>query len=176
MINYFSSYWNALCLVKQMKPAVPFLFYCLISITLATACNTNKDPVKEGTVFYFFPKENMYYDQDNDQYFLETKDSGWQAVYDLPTEQKDSLGEKVLLQNPPKPVWKNNAQDKLLYSLKAYTSTEDYRKKFYEDSINSLPKKAAAPTEDTTTSTKEKSRLGKFLEKIFSKKEKRDSQ
>jgi hypothetical protein len=88
--------------------------------------------------------------------------------------QKDSLGEKIRLINPPKPVWKNNEEDRLLYSLEKYTSRKDYQKNFYEDSINSLPKKMEKEDEKQAATEKEKSGFGKFLDKIFSKKDKKE--
>ena len=149
-----------------------FFAFALLIFFAFSGCNTHAPVQKEGTVFYFFPKENIYYDADNDQYFLQQKDSGWQTVSALPEGKKDSLGEKVLLTDTIRPVWKNNAQDKLLYSLKAYTSADDYQKKFYEDSINSLPKKIETIQQDTVVK-KEKTGLGKFFEKVFSKKDKK---
>ena len=149
-----------------------FLFlFCIAVTSLFFSCASRQQEEKEGTVFYFFPKANAYFDEDNNQYFITDKEKGWQAVTDLPPEEKDSLGEKILLTNPPTPVWKNNEQDRLLYSLSTYASAQEYRKKFYEDSLNSLPKKVQKAEEDTV-SKKEKTGLGKFLEKVFSKKEK----
>jgi hypothetical protein len=81
----------------------------------------------------------------------------------------------VLLNHPQKPLWKNNEQDRLLYSVALHTSPQEYQNKFYLDSINSLPKKEVTK-EESDIEEKEKTGFGKFLQKVFSKKEKKDKE
>ncbi len=91
----------------------------------------------------------------------------------------------MVLEKPEQPVWKSNEQHKMIYAASLYTSKQEYQKKFYEDSIKSLPKKTVAAIKDTAVIQeddvkKTKTGVGKFLERIFSgkkekKKEKVDS-
>ncbi|MBA3675779.1 MAG: hypothetical protein H0W75_12640 [Chitinophagaceae bacterium] len=141
--------------------------------------------IKQGTTFYFYPKSNVYYDLDNAQFYILSANEGWQATSQILEEQNAALGEKVILDKPDLPVWKANEQHKMIYAASLYTSKQEYQKKFYEDSINSLPKKTVVAIKDTTSTQEEnvkktKTGVGKFLEKIFSgkrdkKKEKEDS-
>ncbi len=152
-----------------------FRFLLMVSafaIFSSTACRTKEEVPKEGTVFYFYPEQNIYFDEDNNQYFMQDKEAGWQVVTVLPEGEKEKLGTKIRVQQPDKPVWKNNAQDRLLYSVQEYASASNYAQKFTEDSLNSLPKKSKK-IEEATPEEKLKSGFGKFLDKVFSKKEKK---
>jgi hypothetical protein len=155
--------------------------FALVVIAFSACESLGNQPGKEGTNFYFYPKSNIYYDVDNDQYFILSVNDGWKTVDEIPEEQKATLGEKVTLDHPGLPVWKANAEHKMIYAASLYNSQKDYREKFYQDSINSLPKETTiiATTIDSTVITSpgeenKKSGLGKFFDKIFSGKKKRD--
>jgi hypothetical protein len=159
-----------------------------IALILAVFFVYNKPAEKEtrqGTTFYFYPKSNIYYDVDNAQFYILSPTEGWQKVDEITEEQNAALGEKVILEKPELPVWKSNEQHKMIYAASLYTSKKEYQKKFYEDSINSLPKKTVVAIKDTAATQeddvkKSKTGVGKFLKRIFSgkkekKKEKVDS-
>jgi hypothetical protein len=147
-----------------------------ITIIFFTGCNSGEEVQKKvGTVFYFYPESNTYLDRDNGLYYVLNKEQGWQETKQLTTEQQTTLGTRVLLDHPQKPLWKNNEQDRLLYSVALHTSPQDYQKKLYQDSINSLPKKEPVK-EEKDIEEKEKTGFGKFLQKVFSKKEKKDKE
>ncbi len=147
--------------------------------------STAEKETRQGTTIYFYPKSNFYYDVDNAQFYILSPDEGWQKVDEITEEQNAALGEKVVLEKPEQPVWKSNEQHKMIYAASLYTSKQEYQKKFYEDSINSLPKKTVAAIKDTAATQeddvkKSKTGVGKFLKRIFSgkkekKKEKVDS-
>lgn len=143
------------------------------AIGILAGCNTNKEGRKEGTVFYFYPESNTYLDADNGLYYMLDQNKGWQETVQLSSAQEAALGTRVLITDPQKPVWKNNEQDRLLYSVALHTSPEVYQKNLYEDSINSLPKKIENK-ERKEIEEKEKTGLGKLLEKVFSKKDKKE--
>jgi hypothetical protein len=166
-----------------MKGFLAIIMSVAFVIIAFSACDSlGNQPGKDGTTFYFYPKSNIYYDVDNDQYFVLSVNDGWKTVDEIPEEQKAVLGEKVTLDHPELPVWKANAEHKMIYGASLYTSQKDYREKFYQDSLNSLLKETTiiATKIDTTVFTtgeeeeNKKSGIGKFFDKIFSGKKKRD--
>jgi hypothetical protein len=144
-----------------------------------------KKPVLTGKgVVYYYPKANIYYDVASYQYvFFDSTEKIWKQTKKISEEQKLSLGERATIAKPATPVWKNNADDKLVYSMNLYSSRSDLKEKFYTDSINSLPKKVLLPakprdtvaTPANTDEAKPKKGLKKFFDKLFGKKEKSDS-
>ena len=161
-----------------MKTFIAFLVICLIGyIVYKTISGKDNESNKVKTV-YFYPKANVYYQVGTGKYiFFEEEGKAWKLTKDFSEEQKLSLGEKAVIENPPSPVWKNNAEDRLVYSANLYSSPSDLKEKFHSDSINSLPAKpvirrdttiAKAPVEDQ----KPKSGLRKFFDKLFGGKDK----
>ena len=126
-------------------------------------------------VVYYYPKSNVYYDGRTGRYiYFSAEEDKWVQATSFTEEQKLSLGERALIDSPAAPVWKNNATDRMIYSVSLYAPS-DLSKKFVEDSISNLPRKkepviARKDMKVTKDSVKEKSGLGKLLDKIFGKK------
>jgi hypothetical protein len=128
-----------------------------------------QDENVQGTKFEFYPKSNIYYDVEKERYYLIVNDE-WQRKKNITKEQQSRLGKHVRIDKPGVPVWKDNEQHRLIYGTALYTSSADYRRKFYEDSIKSLPKKPVVPMSDSVRNEENKrSGVRKFLDRLFGK-------
>lgn len=130
-------------------------------------------PVKTGVV-YFYPKANVYYNVASGEYvYFDEQLKKWNQSEDFSEEQKLSLGEKAIIQKPADPIWKNNAEDRIIYSVNVYASSNELKEKFRTDSLNSLPKKTTkTPAKKVDSAAKEeadkeKSGIRKFFDKLF---------
>jgi hypothetical protein len=159
---------------------ITYCFALLVIFTSFSACN-EKEEFRQGDTIFYYPKPNVYYDVEEKQYFFLSDDNNeWQTNKNLEAFQKDSLGKNVVLNNPSLPVWKDNEHHRLVYGAALYTSAIDLQRKYYEDSINSLPKPPPVVKKDNTPVKleeeeeveKEKKGLKKFLDRVFKKKEK----
>jgi len=168
-----------------MKAILAILAFCIIGFFVYSAVKKEQPkPVKTGVVYYY-PKANVYYDVASEQYiYFDSTQKNWKQSKKFSEEQKLSLGEKAVIKNPSSPVWKNNAQDRLIYSANLYSSTNDLQQKYRTDSINSLPKPVADTEKqidspqtkpEATTEEKHKSGIRKFFDKLFKGKKDKDS-
>ncbi len=128
----------------------------------------------QGTYIYYYPKANVYFDKEEDTYYLIVNDK-WERSKTLTEEQKLFLGKNVLVKNAAVPVWKENEHHRLVYGTALYTTADEYKRKYYEDSISSLPKKAVvvqSPIDsvEITKEAKKQSGVRKFFDKLFKKK------
>lgn len=134
------------------------------------SCSNNEQP-KQGDTFLYYPKENIYYDIAlKEYYFFDSTQNSWQQRKDI---DGNSLGKKVLITNASFPVYKDNEQHRLIYGSKLYTSSDEIRRKYIEDSLKSLPPPVAkkSNTSEDKKDEKKKSGFRKFWEKLFGKKE-----
>jgi len=164
-----------------MKAIVAILAIGIIGYLVYASVRPDKKPPQTGTrEVYYYPKANVYYDVATGQYaFFDAGSNNWKLGKDFSEEQKLSLGEKAVITRPSSPIWKNNAQDKLVYSVNVYSSSNDLKQKFHTDSLNSLPppKVAVTPSkeikqEEKTETEKPRSGIRKFFDKIFKGKDK----
>jgi hypothetical protein len=166
----------------KLKFNILFVFsvVILVLITGFSACNEAEE-FRQGNTIFYYPKPNLYYDVEEKQYFFFSDDNKeWQTEKNPETFQKDSLGKNVVIENPSQPVWKDNEHHRIVYGASLYTSAVDLQRKYYEDSINSLPKTAPVIVKkDTSIITgeipeekveDEKKGLKKFLDRVFKKK------
>jgi hypothetical protein len=143
----------------------------LLLLVLFAACQPESHPV-QGTAFYFYPKPNVYYDIEQKQYYsLSPTTQQWEQKASLNATESAGLGEKVLIDTPGIPVYKDNAHHRLVYSAALYASPEDLRRKYEQDSISSLPPEPTKP-EVERKEEKKRTKVGKFLNRIFGKKDK----
>lgn len=144
----------------------------MISMCLI-ACTQPQKKSTQGTTFYYFPKANVYYDLEQKEYYvLDSVAGNWQQKKQLPVEEQSHLGKKIVIENPSVPVYKDNNQHRMIYGIVLYSSPEEMRQKFIEDSLKSLPKKIPKRIRREEESENEhqekpKSKLRKFLDKIF---------
>lgn len=152
------------------------IFLVLIAVVLLAVAGfaifkPQKKVYVQGTRFQYYPKSNVYYDLDNQEYHL-LQNEKWQRSKTITEEQKSYLGKGVEITKPAVPVWKENEQHQLVYGTALYTSKTDVKRKYVEDSIRSLPKKAPPPKADSTAVEEEKKKSGvrKFFDRIFKRK------
>ncbi|RYY93959.1 MAG: hypothetical protein EOO11_18815 [Chitinophagaceae bacterium] len=139
------------------------------------ACGSNEAPYKQGTHLLYYPDANVYLDQDSKRYLLfDTVEQRWTPQRELTNEQQAALGSAVVLQKPSDPVYKDNAQHRLVYGSARYTNPSDLARKRREDSLASVPPQPQAVPAPADTpaeeAQKKKSRVGRWLQKIFGKK------
>jgi hypothetical protein len=156
-----------------MKIFFAFLVVCILGYILYRTIPGKSDETNKIKTVYFYPKTNVYYQVGTGKYiFFDEEGKAWKQTKNFSEEQKLSLGEKAVIENPPTPVWKNNAEDRLIYSANLYSSPADIKEKFHSDSINSLPPKPVVRRDSTIAKPpqeeqKPKSGLRKFLDKLF---------
>jgi hypothetical protein len=164
-----------------MKAILAILVVGIIGYFVYAAVKPDKKPLKTGTKeVYYYPKANVYYDVATAQYaFFEEAEKKWKLSKDFSEEQKLSLGEKAVITHPSSPIWKNNTQDRLIYSVNVYASSKDLKQKLRTDSLNSIPspKVVVSPPKDgkqeeRPEEEKPKSGFRKFFDKIFKGKDK----
>ena len=133
-----------------MKAVIAVLIVIIATAAVFFAFKPTEEGEKQGTLFHYYPKANIYYDVDNEQYFV-LSDKGWESSENIPEEQKSVLGEKVILDRPALPVYSSNAHHRIVYAATLYTSQADLQNKFYEDSVSSLPKKEVDVIKEDST-------------------------
>jgi len=142
----------------------------LLLVAHFSVYSCNEGDNVQGTKFRYYPKSNIYYDVEQERYYLIVNDQ-WQRSKSITKEQQAYLEKHVIIDKPGVPVWKDNDQHRLIYGAALYTSSADYRRKFYEDSIKSLPKKIRIPRTDSVQHEENKrSGVRKFLDRLFGKK------
>lgn len=115
-------------------------------------------------VYYFFPKANVYFDSANKDYlFLGNDGTTWITQKQIPAAMQPVMDKSVLVEAPSQPVWKDNANHKLIYSAVLYASPAD-----------TVEEKAPPVIKPDTVVKKEKKRSGirRFFDKLFGKKKK----
>lgn len=147
----------------------------LMLFVFGTGCvtDTAKKDKQQGTNFLFYPLPNIYFDQDNKEYyFFDSTQSNWQTTADLPAPIVARLGRSVRLDSVPVPVYRDNEMHKLIHGAILYSSPDKLRQQYHEDSMASLPKPDTLATPATdSVQAKKKSRVGRWLQKIFGKKD-----
>lgn len=149
--------------------ALPLLF-------IGLACNNGKTekavvPVQQAALppqYYFYPKANVYFDSANKEYLFQSGDSaGWVTQKQIPAAVQSMMDKSVLIQNPSQPVWKDNANHKLVYSAALYATAND-----------TIEKKAPPPlitkTDAVEKKEKKKGAFRRFFDKLFGKKKKEE--
>jgi len=161
-----------------MKSFIVFLAICLLGYFVYKTISRRDDEANSVKTVYFYPKANVYYQVGTGKYmFFDDEKKSWKQTKDFSEEQKLSLGEKAVIENPPSPVWKNNAEDRLVYSANLYSSPTDLKEKFHSDSISSLPPKPVIRRDTsiakaTVEDQKPRSGIRKFFDKLFGGKDK----
>ena len=120
--------------------------------------------------YYYYPKANFYYDSTEGKYICwDSTAVEWKKTDKLPVQQAD-LGKTVRIGESAEPVWKENHQHRLIYSVSLYSDPEDFKKEekivVAENEKSNIPK---------SQKTEKKSGVRKFFERIFPPKKKKDS-
>jgi hypothetical protein len=148
----------------------------LISTLLFFSCK-EVEKLKQGSTYEYYPLANIYYDIDEKYYLVfDSAQDAWQQKENLSGEETDTLGKKVVITNPSRPVYKDNDNHRLIYGTVLYSSSEELRQKFIEDSLKVDSAKKVKPIRKVEpkleAEKKPKRGLKKFFDKIFNKKDK----
>lgn len=117
--------------------------------------------------YYYYPKANFYYDSTEGKYVCwDTSTVQWRKTNQLPVQEVD-LGKRVRIGESAEPVWKENQQHRLIYSVSLYSDPEDFKKE--QKTVIAASEKSNAPKSEKV---EKKSGMKKFLERIFPPKKK----
>lgn len=126
-------------------------------------------PVTPHT-YYYYPKANFYYDSTAGNYICwDSSTTSWRSTEELPVQEVD-LGKRVRIGEAVAPVWKENQNHRLIYSVSLYSEPEDFKKK--EKPVVESHKLDSIFQEEKDG---KKSGVKKFFERIFPPKKKKDS-
>lgn len=152
--------------------AVVFLLaaYLIFSPKKEHAFLNSDRPVSLHT-YYYYPKANFYYDSTKGNYILwDSTNLEWITSENLPVQQSD-LGKTVRIGQVTEPVWRENEQHRLIYSVSLYSAPEDFKKPpKVEVSQENKPKLSS-----DSQKAEKKTGVGKFFERIFASKKKKES-
>ena len=142
-----------------------------IVFTLLTLAACGERRYEQGTHILYYPQSNVYLDQDNHMYLrFDTVEQRWERRERLNPAEEAALGAAVPIGQPAQPVYRDNAQHRLIYGTARYTDPAALARKRVEDSLAAAPPATApAPAPPVETQPKKKSRVGRWLQKIFGK-------
>ena len=172
-----------------MKNTLLFLFWIIFFLSCnevekSEEVNTTQANTTQGNTYDYYPRANIYYDIEQKHYLVfDSAQNIWQRKTNLSTEENALLSKKVVISNPSLPVYQANDYHRLVYGTALYSSSEEIRKKFNEDSlkiVNAKKKRLAGDSlkmsnvkKDSTIAEngkKRKNGLKNFFDKIFKKK------
>jgi hypothetical protein len=125
----------------------------------------------QGNHIWYYPGADTYFDEENKVYLLfDTVAQQWQPVEILADAQRNALpANPVLIPQPAVPVYRDIEKHRLLYSTLPYIIPGELARKRQEDSIALQPRKTQPVPAGTEI---RKTKIGRWLQKIFGKKEK----
>lgn len=127
-------------------------------------------PVQPHT-YYYYPKANFYYDSTAGNYVCwDSSTAEWKTTDKLPVQQED-LGKRVRIGDSPAPIWRENQNHRLIYSVSLYSDPEDFKKNEKPVTKDTLKSDSVIAEEKE----EKKSGVKKFFERIFPPKKKKDS-
>ncbi len=171
-----------------MKNTLLFLFWIIFFLSCneekSKEANITQANTTQGSTYDYYPRANIYYDIEQKHYLVfDSAQNKWQQKTNLSTEENALLSKKVVITNPSLPVYQANDYHRLVYGTALYSSSEEIRKKFNEDSLKIVyakKRRLAADSlkmsnvkKDTTLAEngkKRKNGLKNFFDKIFKKK------
>jgi len=143
-------------------------FFSLAIAFFCFACGNNKAETAAAPPppkYYFYPQANVYFDTVNQDYlFLTNEGKTWTSARQIPDVVQSMMDKSVLIDSPAAPVWKDNANHKLVYSALLYASPND--------TVERKEPVVVVKKPVNSDSVKKKKGLGKFLDKIFGRKKK----
>src|SRR5215204_4839265 len=132
----------------------------------------DRPPVTPHT-YYYYPKANFYYDSTGGNYICwDSAATEWKTTDKLPVQEVD-LGKRVRIGESAKPIWQENQDHRLIYSVSLYSEPKDFKKK-KEKPVVTTPKQQQDTMSELEKSER-KSGVKKFFERIFPPKKKKNS-
>ena len=121
--------------------------------------------------YYYYPKANFYYDSTAGNYVCwDSATTEWKTTDQLPVQEVD-LGKRVRIGESTTPIWEENQDHRLIYSVSLYSDPKDFKKK--EKPVVTTSKEKP----DTLTAQEQaekKSGVKKLFERIFPPKKKKN--
>lgn len=119
-------------------------------------------------VYYYFPKSNVYFDTTaRIIYYFDSTKKGWQTAHSPKGIQSD-LGKGAVITNPSQPVWANNKEHRLEYSVELYADSADFK------GPKPVKKTQVAKPQPQVQQEKKKSSVKRFFDKIFHRRRGKD--
>lgn len=148
--------------------------WVVVSFTIA-ALSCMQKPEAPKYEFFYYPKVNMYYNVAAGQYIYSVDSARtWNTINETSPEPPATLGAAQIIKTGNKQVWNENEQHRSQYNgiiLNVAAAEDEMVNNDTEvKDKKSLKKTAAKPTHKD----QEKKGLGKFLNKIFGKKKKKE--
>lgn len=123
----------------------------------------------EPHTYYYYPMANFYYDSTAGNYICwDSSAVEWKTTDKLPVQQED-LGKRVRIGNFPAPVWKENQNHRLIYSVSLYSDPKDFKNKEKPVAKDSAKSDSSIISEEEE---EKKNGVKKFFDRIFTKKKK----
>ena len=120
--------------------------------------------------YYYYPKANFYYDSTQGNYICwDSTAAEWVTTDQLPVQEVD-LGKRVRIGESLEPVWQENQNHRLIYSVSLYSELKDFKKKEKPVIVADTSK---SDTISEYENVKKKSGVKKFFERIFPPKKRR---
>lgn len=160
-----------------MKTALIILAALILAYFAFSAVKPSQKQKQQAV--YYYPEANVYHDlSEGEYYFYHAEQKEWVGTKKITSGQEASLGEKIVL-SQVSPAWKNNYQDRMIYSIGLFGNVNLLKNKYREDSLklfskmNSSPDNST-PARDSLSQVPEKPKKGlkKFFDKLFGKKDK----
>ncbi|GAA4325625.1 hypothetical protein [Flaviaesturariibacter amylovorans] len=147
----------------------------VLCLCLMACGDTARKDEPQGKRILYYPLANTYFDQDRERYYwLDTATYEWTRRDTLPAALRDGLGRSISIPNPPVPVYRDNAQHRLIYGTALYSTKTDLERKLREDSLADVARREAirkAQEAEQKPKEKERTKVGKWLRRVFGKKE-----
>ncbi|TCJ12649.1 hypothetical protein EPD60_15400 [Flaviaesturariibacter flavus] len=149
----------------RIKPVRILAFVAVLITVFAASCSTPE--YHQGNSILYYPQRDAYRDEENGVYLVfDSVEQQWTRRDTL----EGSPGPAVRIADPGVPVYRDNAQHRLIYGTARFADRDELARKRVEDSLAAVPKLAPPPPPEEAP--KRKTRVGRWLEKIFGKKEK----
>jgi hypothetical protein len=158
-----------------MRAVFSLILKILCVCLLITGCSDKIS--KQELEFYYYPKKNVYFDVDKKKYFYSLDGAKtWAGMESTDAKEPATLGEKVVIYSDSAQVYKENATHRKLYAGNLYniilgdvstTMTTE------EVSERKIIQKRKVVSGKGKVEEKPKKGIGKFIQKIFGKKDKK---
>ncbi|WP_460568165.1 hypothetical protein [Flaviaesturariibacter terrae] len=137
---------------------------------ILASCGGGERNYTQGSDILYYPERNLYFDKSNNRYLaFDTVEQQWRQEAPEAVGAPGTLGPAVPIEHPAVPVYRDNAQHRLVYGTVRYTDRTELARKRVEDSLAASRPPAAAPEPVPGEAPKKKSKLGRWLQKIFGK-------
>src|SRR4051812_15905381 len=111
----------------------------LVAATILVLSAERKKNIKTTShEYYYYPLANVYYDSAQKQFtFYDPRQNSWKSRSSLPVTKE--LGQNVFIPDHGEAVWKNNAEHKMIYSVKIYSEPIDIKAEKAKASLKPVP-------------------------------------